>query len=185
MPQSYVTIRGGPPALALPLGLAVSAVAFECRTATINFLRGSGWGRPEIVAWIVGRYRPVTLRPERGADNDRPAPSSRADWSGLPAVIAEARRETLRALRTALTPAAELDFAVAGIEGGHVVRVVDTFGAEGWAPVDRPRIRLADRVVSLVAAHRLTCPDAFEAAWEGFDGLLEEVEVDELWTATA
>jgi hypothetical protein len=189
MPPSHVTISvDRHPAVILPLGARVDLLAADCGFAASTFVRGSGWGKRELAAWLVGRYGPIALlaRTAHGVElADRAPPSEHADFSGLPALIAGARRRALTALRAALTPDGDLGFAVEGIQRGHVVRVSDTLGQDGWLPVDMPRMHLSDRVVSLVTAQRLTSQEAFDVAWAPFDDLLEEVEVDELWNATA
>jgi hypothetical protein len=185
MPQSYVTLRGGAPALVLPLGVEVRSVALECRSAALALLRGSAWGKRELATWLVSRYRPLASFAKAGAGAGEDAPlsapvaSSRggASVGALAGVILEAKQRTLGAIQAAV--ALETSIPVEELE--NVARVQDLLGERGWVPVDRPRMRLADRVVSLVTAHRLTLPSEFGGSWADLKQLLEEVEVDEAW----
>ena len=182
MPQSYVTLRGGGPALVLPLGVEVRSVALECRSAALALLRGSAWDKRQLATWLVSRYRPLAsfAKPEAGEEGPVSAPaasSGGANVGALPGVIREARQRTLDAIQAALA----LETCIPVEQLGNVARVQDLLGERGWVPVDRPRMRLSDRVVSLVTAHRLTLPSEFGEAWAHVHALREEVEVDEAW----
>jgi hypothetical protein len=107
--------------------------------------------------------------------------SSRLDAKALPDVIREAKKRSLAAIQAAL--ALETSISVEALD--NVARVQDLLGEQGWVPLDRPRMRLSDRVVSLVTAHRLTLPAEFADSWSHLGELLEEVEVDEAWNASA
>jgi hypothetical protein len=188
MPQSYITVREGGPSSTLTLGADVRSVAHECRSATLAFLRGSGWGKRELAGWLVTRYQPLcsmakTVRRDEAPASEAP-PSSRLDARhniALPEVIREAKRRTLAAIEAAL--AAETRVGVEELDS--VARVRDLLGEQGWVPVDHRRMRLSDRVVSLVTAHRLTLPSEFGESWVGLRELLEEVAVDDAWNASA
>jgi hypothetical protein len=175
--------------VALPLGVEVDRVARECGAATLAFLRGTGWGKRELAFWLIGRYEPLASYVQAGDDGAPSAgalgPPSESDLSRLPALVRHARRQTLKLLRTALLHGEHLDFAVAAVGHGHVAPAEDTLGRQGWVPVARPRMSLVDRVGSLVTAQRLTRPGEFGADWGALGELLEEIEVDELWSASA
>jgi hypothetical protein len=188
MPQSYIAVREGGPSLTLPLGVEVRSVALDCHSAALAFLRGSGWGKREIAGWLVSRYQPLCslvapVRRDEAPPSDRP-PSSRLETRhhiALPEVVREAKRRALVAIEDALA----VETSVSVEELDSVARVRDLFGAQGWVPVDHRRMRLSDRLVSLVTAHRLTVPSEFAESWVGLRELLEEVEVDEAWNASA
>ncbi len=198
MPESFVTVHEGGPVPMLPLGVRVRSVALDCRSATVTFLRGSGWGKRELAGWLLGRYRPIAAlvpgaeRDCTGRSEDRKRSRARSPIpSDLPtlcplsllALIDGAKRGTVAAVRAALE-ANPTDFAVEAIQHGNVLRVEDFLGEEGWVPVDRPRMRLTERLISLVTAHRLTDPEDFEESWAGLQELQEELAVDEAWYAT-
>jgi hypothetical protein len=188
MPQSYVTLIGGGPSRVLPLGVEVRSVALECRTAALAFLRGSEWGKRQLATWLVTRYRPVaSLAAQAGQDYDQAPPSvppsSRLDATGgaLAGVIREAKQRTLSSIEAALA----IETSIAVEELDNVARVQDLMGVRGWVPLDRPRMRLSERVVSLVTAHRLTFPSEFAESWSHVRELSEEVAVDEAWNVSA
>jgi hypothetical protein len=192
VPQSYVTVRGGDPVAMLPLGLSTREVATECRSATIAFLRGSGWGKRELAAWLVGRYRPLCALARGHAEprpaTGRPAGLAKCDAS-LPLVLRAARRSVVASIHAALVSEGWGDPGLVdpslreGMAAGHVLPVEDHLGEPGWVPADRPRMRLADRVASLALAHRLTAPGEFVESWAGLSELADEVRLDDAWTA--
>jgi len=192
MPRSFVSVRSGVPALMLPLGVEIRAVAREGSSAALALLRGSGWGKRELAAWLVGRYRPLVAFAAHAPLDDTqefdPAPPSlgkTVEPAALADVLRDAKGRALRVIETALRPDDRFDAAWAALERSCVVPAEDCMGEPGFLPVDRRRMRLGHRVVSLLLSHRLTSPDEFESTWSALPSLREELDVDERWTRTA
>jgi hypothetical protein len=144
---------GTPPLLALPAGASVADFADGCRAAALDFVNRVGLlgDQQELAHWLRGPYRTHAAPVAHAA---RP----RIDAASVPPrvlhrILAGARTEVMQAL-------ARIDAMAAAL----VVRCQDSAGAQGWAPVAHPRMRLVDRVLSLVAADYLLRGDDYEQA---------------------
>ncbi|HEY6460430.1 MAG TPA: hypothetical protein VIY73_09770, partial [Polyangiaceae bacterium] len=79
-------------------------------------------------------------------------------------LLAKTRLEVSLGLLRARDPADGVGFGYSALAAGHVYRCQDAEGAPGWVPVAQPRMRLADRVLSLVAADYLLRSEDYETA---------------------
>lgn len=153
-----------PIVLALPAGARFATFAEGCRAAVLDFVNRVSV-RPDKAAladWLRGPYRAhvVALAPlrRRGSDTASLVPGA------LDGVLAKARREVARTLCLARDPAEGVAFGYSALAAGLVYRARDEAGADGWVPVSQPRMRLIDRVLSLVAVDYLLRTDDYETA---------------------
>ena len=137
-----------------------------------------------------GANRPLTRVPahasrQRGArpQSSIPGPDRRVD--GPRRYPAGSSRPGASPHRDRARPRRQLRRRVGGARALDVVPAEDCMGEPGCLPVNRPRMRLGHRVVSLLLSHRLTSPDEFESTWSALPLLREELDVDERWTQTA
>jgi hypothetical protein len=155
----------GPPALELPHDLEIASVAAWCRGAYLTFLERAldGLSKRALAEWLWGPYRAlVALGPAvYCASEDAPrswpyrAPV-RADE--IATLGHESRRSLLGVLRGMTALDADISFTFAAIHKGWVARSRDVAGRVGWVPVDRPKMRLTERLISLVAVDYLVRP---------------------------
>jgi hypothetical protein len=167
----------------LPVSLTVVGVAEACRSSALDFLTGiaRGWGKAELARWLDGRYRTLTrfalqnksdseklmdalarCSAKRAEKRAEVSPRARLAPARIDELLQTTRGEVLEVLRAAAQPGEAIGFGFEAMGSGHVVRCIDRQGALGWVPVDIPRMRLLDRVVSLVAVDYLTRPDDYE-----------------------
>lgn len=148
--------------LTLPRDASSLAMAAVCRETLLVFLNESPhWGKAELAMWLMGpyaqiaRYAGPTGRTQSG---ERAVPLLREiDARMVERVIRTAREEVLRTLERLAEPEAAARFAAHMIRSGFVVRCEDAESATGWLPTTSAR-RLADRLLSLLAADTLTRP---------------------------
>jgi hypothetical protein len=148
--------------LALPAKATMTSFADGCRAAALDFVNRVSQ-RPDKTAlaeWLRGPYRAhvVALAPMRTRRID----SSVLVKSALERLIVHAREEVSRALLEARDPESGVSFGYTALAAGHVYRCRDATGTEGWVPVALPRMRLIDRVMSLVAADYLLRSEDYE-----------------------
>jgi hypothetical protein len=149
--------------------VTVADVADSCRYGAISFLNGvlAAWGKPELAAWLAGPYRDVTRYAREALDlaatRTVVARRSIAPYA-IDRVMREAHDEVLAVLRTLAQPDGGIAFAFSALGGSLVGRCRDDAGDPGWIPVSPTRMRLADRVLSLVAVDYLTRPEEYESA---------------------
>ena len=150
--------------IVLPPGLVIAQVADACRYGALAYLNGvlAEWGKRELGAWLCGTYAGLTRHSIAW-----PAPP---EVTGLARVLPtyavnrvmrEAHDEVLDRLRTLRNPEGAAMFVFDSL-GGLVERCEDAHGDAGWLPIASARMRLADRVLSLVAADHLTRPEDYE-----------------------
>ena len=133
-------------------------ISNECRDAALGFLRGvtAGWDKIDLVLWLTGDYARATRHVPRG---------ERVAVHGSIEVEPLAMDELLDKARTQLIAS----FEQAALDGnlacasdclgrGLVRKVSSVDGALLYVPVDSPRIRLRDRLRSLLAADYLNQP---------------------------
>jgi hypothetical protein len=144
-----------PLVLALPTRSLVASFTDGCRQAALDFVnRVAVTNDKEALAeWLRGPYRThvVTLARSRtyrvGAASVVP--------SALEKLLAQARLEVSMNLLRTRDPEDGVGFGYSALAAGLVYRAQDATGAMGWVPVAQPRMRLTDRVLSLVAADYL------------------------------
>jgi hypothetical protein len=155
----------------LPRSVAVDDVAATCRRAVHCFLdlAEGPVSRRDLVAWLTGPYRAATASSRaqvsrrstyEGIAATRPA--SPVDENTLAEVIEDAARRA-RALIEHCRAHDVSSMAPDLVAGGIVERVCDAAGAIGYVPVSRAGMRLRDRLVALVMADVLSCPEWFGA----------------------
>jgi hypothetical protein len=150
----------------------MSQLADSCRYAALAFLNGTlaGWGKKELGAWLSGPYADVARRsprysepPPSSALGPRPGGREIAPYA-VSRVMREAQDEVVEVLRQLAQPEGGVSWVF-----GAVDRLVEhTFdgGIETvaqWVPVAPSRMRLADRVLSLVAVDYLSRPEDYES----------------------
>jgi hypothetical protein len=157
--------------------ITVDRVAEACRSTALKFLDGSraGWEKKELADWLVGPYRRLALLRYSVAElawadvlDAREAPPSTRPLTHerIQDMIERTRIDvTTRLEGFAQTDDAAL-FVLDARDSGSVIRCEDAHGREGFLPVDRPGMKLADRVLSLFAT----------------DYLLRRADYDELCT---
>ncbi len=148
---------------AAPLDVAESA-----REAGTAFLLGvrNGWGKAQLAAWLTGPYAHAT---SFTTDEPRDALQTTAPDSAPITVPAEslddllfrARQEIVEALDATVYGRTKPAFVENAITLGSVTPFVWMPGVRGWAPRDRARLRLRDRVLALFAADYLTRPETY------------------------
>ena len=82
----------------------------------------------------------------------------------LARLLGQARLHVGLGLARVRDPDDGVAFGYSVLAAGHVYRCQDVTGAAGWVPVAQPRMSLADRVLSLVAADYLLRPEDYETA---------------------
>lgn len=177
---------GGEDACVLHPRATVASFAEVCRNTALDFISGagSGWGKAELAAWLQGPYRVLTRAyriPERQSERliqvfarvgtYKPVtpltPAAPGERPSLPlervqAVMGRARDSALLILERFEDPDESVGFAFDVLCAGHVKHCLDRNGDAGFVPVDLPRMRLADRVISLLAVDYLFRPGDYE-----------------------
>ena len=152
----------------------MSQLADSCRYAALAFLNGTlgGWGKQELGAWLAGPYADVTQR-ARVSDfppaSVAPPSSMRSSGRELPPyavsrVMREAHDEAIEVLRELAVPEGGVSFAFGAVD----TLVEHTFDGSteneaSWVPRAPSRMRLADRLLSLLAVDYLSRPEDYEA----------------------
>jgi len=155
--------------LTLPEKTGVTAIAEQCREAALAFLNDSErWGKAELAMWLMGPYAQLTqLGPassrRRSGEFVRPATPmlKEIDARMVTRVVQSAREEVLATLTHVHDSEAGTSFAFTMLSNGFVARCEDREHNAGWVPTADAR-RLADRVLSLLAADFLARPSDYE-----------------------
>jgi len=134
-------------------------VAGACRAAALKFLNGvaRGWTKRDLVHWLVGPYAHAAWALP-GADEGEGGIRARIiiPEHRLMDLLRSVRERVVDALDT--TPDGLVTLPVWALSAGAVMRSRHAGGESGWIPVDWPRMRLEDRVMSLVAVDSLVRP---------------------------
>jgi hypothetical protein len=153
-----------PLVLALPSRSLVSTFTDGCRAAALDFVNrvAVSTDKEQLAEWLRGPYRAHVVTLARSRSHRMGAASV------VPGVLAKLLAQTrlevgLNLLRTR-DPEDGVGFGYSALAAGLVYRAQDATGAMGWVPVAQPRMRLTDRVLSLVAADYLLRSDDYEAA---------------------
>ena len=156
-----------PLVLALPAGTSVKKFAEGCRNAALDFVNRISVhpDKERLVEWLSGPYRKhvVALAGSNGIprveiSNCGVAPGVLDD------LLTKVRCEVLLTFARARDPEDAVNFAFSALSSGLVYRCQDAERTQGWVPVSLPRMRLIDRVFSLVAADFLMNGDDYEHA---------------------
>jgi hypothetical protein len=150
--------------LALPAQAKMTPFADGCRAAVLDFVNRVSVraDKHTLAEWLRGPYRShvVALSPMR----TRKVDSSGLLRGMLERLMVNARQQVTEALLAARDPGEGVAFGYSALAAGHVYRSRDVEGIEGWVPVSHPRMRLVDRVMSLVAADYLLRSEDYESA---------------------
>ena len=140
-----------------------SSIADACRDAAVLFLEdATAWSKAELAMWLVGPYASLTRHASFPPHWTTPvrARSLLAEVADhrIEAVVRRAHAEVVETIQRLKTARVAVSFGQTMLARGYVVRFQDQCGATGWLPTNHAR-RLADRVLSLVAAHLLARPN--------------------------
>jgi hypothetical protein len=161
---ALVNAFSAPIVLALPARTRVETFADGCRAAALDFVnrvvRSDDKGM--LAEWLRGPYRAhaVTLARSR----TRRMGAAAVLQGALTTLLARTRLEVGVGLLRARDPEDGVGFGYSALAAGYVYRCQDREGTPGWVPVAQPRMRLADRVLSLVAADYLLRSEDYETA---------------------
>jgi hypothetical protein len=154
----------------LPRHLGVMSLADHCRAAALQFLHEShDWGKLELVLWLTGPYDLLTGHAAaglagRGADDLARSPSllTSAGVDVVTELMREAREEVLAQLRAIAAGHSIATFAFGAVARGHIVACEDRNGVQGFTPVGRASLSLAERVFSLLSVDYFQDPSAYD-----------------------
>lgn len=148
-------------------GATRDSVAAECREAALSFVNGvaAGWDKLDLVLWLTGPYARTTRHVPRGErvaglDGELDVTSE-----SIEDLVTRVRAQIIASLETAALNEGTLEFAVEAMDRGLVRRALDVDGEVVWVPADNTRMRLRDRVRSLLAADYLNDPGAYAALY--------------------
>jgi hypothetical protein len=156
-----------PLVLALPSRSRVPAFAEGCRAAALDFVNRvtEMEGKEQLAGlagWLRGPYRAHSVTLARSHTKRLGAASVLP--GALATLLTRTRQHVLMGLLQARNTEEGIGFAYSALAAGHVYRCQDVDGTPGWVPVAQPRMRLADRVLSLVAADYLLRSEDYETA---------------------
>jgi hypothetical protein len=154
-----------PLVLALSSQARVPTFADGCRAAALDFVNQVALtdDKAQLAAWLRGPYRAHSVALARSRTK-RLTPA-RVVPGALAALLERTRYEVLLGMMRARETEDGIGFGFTALNAGHVYRCQDVDGTPGWVPVAQPRMRLADRVLSLVAADYLLRSDDYEASF--------------------
>ena len=126
-------------------------------------------GKKELAAWLAGPYAevtrhslPVVVAPPPTAEVRSLVVRRSLPPYAVSRVMREAHEEIVETLRILAVPDGGVAFAYHALNG-LVVRCREASGdREGFAPAADPRMRLAERVMALLAVDYLTRPEDYE-----------------------
>ncbi|HLK37715.1 MAG TPA: hypothetical protein VKU41_13235 [Polyangiaceae bacterium] len=160
-----------PTIFTLPEGDGVLHVAERCRSTFLSFLNGvwlQGWAKEELAGWLRGPYEAVTrlaaeLLDARSTVIGSGSPSQELREQAVEKVMAQTHRECVNVLRAMADPDQGTSLVFGAVRSGLVMRCEDRQGGGGWVPTATPRMRLGERLQSLVAVDFLTRPEDYES----------------------
>ena len=151
--------------LTLPRQVDAVAIVASCREAALVFLNESRhWGKAELAMWLMGPYAQVTRHlgaRHRSGQMARPVLLNEIDVRMVSRIVAAAHDQVLAELRKMRDDESSATFAFTMLSNGFVARCQDELGTSGFVPTSTA-VRLADRVLSLIAADYLTRPSEYE-----------------------
>jgi hypothetical protein len=125
----------------------------------------AGWDKIDLVLWLTGPYARATRHVPRGERVAGLDDATEITGETIEFVLTRARSQLVASLEAAALGEGTLDFAVDAMDRGLVLRAVDRDGEAIWVPADNTRMRLADRVRSLLAADYLDDAAAYFALY--------------------
>ena len=146
----------------------VHDVAERSRRAAFEFFAGAnaGWGAKDLATWLVERYAVAARQRDgtaivAGMDQLRRSREGRLEEAEAAALLYRTRERVLETLQ--LREWERPDFAQSAVSGHLVAGAYDGLGGIGYVAIARPRMRLLDRVMSLVFADCLTRPADYQS----------------------
>jgi hypothetical protein len=148
-------------------GATRESVAAECRGAALSFIHGvaAGWDKLDLALWLTGPYSRATRHVPRGERVAGLDEANEVTDETIESLVTRARSQLVASLETAVLNDGNLDFALDAMDRGLVRRALDVDGEVVWVPADNTRMRLKDRVRSLLAADYLNDPGAYAALY--------------------
>jgi hypothetical protein len=148
-----------PTHVTLETGATAASIAAACRRAGLDFLRGvrAGWDARDLSAWLTGAYAEAVCYVPRGEATLTPIDTPFT----LNERLCEARNGALLALDEARSSGSGLSFVRAAIRRREIIPAVDAYGTSFWIPLDRRKMQLRERVLSLFAADYLLRPGEY------------------------
>ena len=137
-------------------GVDALVMSAAWRPAALDVLRGAreGWTPVDLARWLLGPYSQATSHVPRDADEGLAETTPpRVDARRLSEILSSAASEVVAALEC-VRSRGTVEFVRAAIDQGAIVPTWDGF----WLPIDKPRMLLSDRVLSLFAADYLLRP---------------------------
>ena len=135
------------------------------RAAARILLEGEEWGKRQLVTWLEGPYREVTVAPSRESEmpprESTPPPSRRSSIhpvaeSTVAILLIQTRNDVVGALEHLVT--GDASFVRSSLASGAIRKCEDEEGIPFYAAVHRPGMKLVDRVLALFAADYLNDP---------------------------
>ena len=159
----YVLTFKGTGLARLETGATRESVSVECRAAALELLSGaaSGWDKLDLVLWLTGPYHQATRHLPRGERVLHVEDDAGVEPAAVDELVVRVRGQVLASLEKAALEDGTVDFAEDAAARGIVRRTQDASGEEVWVPVDLARMRLRDRMRSLVAADYLNAPEDY------------------------
>jgi hypothetical protein len=153
-----------PLVLALPSRCLVGSFTDGCRAAALDFLNrvAPSGDKQQVAEWLRGPYRSHVVA--LGRSRTQRIGAAAVVPGALARLLAQTRLQVSVSLLRARDPEDGVGFGYSALSAGLVYRAQDRTGAQGWVPVAQPRMRLAERVLSLVAADYLLRSQDYETA---------------------
>jgi hypothetical protein len=153
-----------PLVLALPAGARVATFTDGCRDAALDFINRVSVraDKQELADWLRGPYRGHVVA--IGRTSMRRMNAASVLPGALEKLLARTRFEVMLGLSRAIDAADGVSFGFDALSSGLVYRCQDADRTPGWVPVSHLRMRLTDRVLSLVAADYLLRSEDYEQA---------------------
>jgi hypothetical protein len=152
----------------LPRGVRIASFADGCRQSALDFINRVSVRADKaiLVDWLRGSYHPhvLSLTPSGHPRAQDPAAVLPILPTALDKVLTATRHTLLRELDLARDPVEGIAFGYTALAAGFLHRCCDVDGQQGWIPVALPRMRLIDRVLSLIAADQLLRSEDYEKA---------------------
>lgn len=139
------------------------SVSAECRSAALSFMSGAatGWDKLDLALWLAGPYATAVRHGMRGQRVASFSCGPVLPESEIERLVTRVRSQVLAALENAALDGGALGFVADIGRRGLIHRAVDRAGGDIWIPLDVLRMRLRDRVESLLAADYMNAPVAY------------------------
>jgi hypothetical protein len=147
----------------LPLRTGSADIAAECRATANELLQADAWGRAELAGWLAGPYRNAARFTNEGGEDVQPLSGMQRRNSTAPPpsetlvkhLVEQAQKSVLQTIEAATMDPARFDaLAAECLRAGFVKHRTTSDGTIQLVPVDRERMTLVDRVLSLLVAAR-------------------------------